>query len=479
MPTLFKAKDNFETSLNISISDSATSITLTDDPGIAPSAIVIDPDVPTKREIITYDTNVLGVLSGVNRGQDGTTAQSHDAGATVRFVYTALHNNALVDQINLAVLADANTSFTGNNVFEGTVDFLNNIPTIPTITPVSDDQVVSKGYLDQVLINAGAGDVIGPAASTDNALSRYDGISGKEIQNSPVTLSDTSVMRFTDSTSSIIMEDSNRALDINSNGTTPAQIRGFSPFSPYTLAVSNQNLSNSNSSPLVISNNGSTSYFFKKAISINGLTIYTTGSTSPNGILNGSGGDFCFGGPGGAPYYCQGGTAWEPLGGPASGTPFYSFAVQNTGTLLNSDYNSLAFFGPGSNFLYEGTGFGTFTNWSLSKLNAADSLNNSLIINETGFYEIHVQFAVDGMSVSSTDETPEFILLKNGTDFFKTDIVDTGTADSVDIVHFSHTQILSIANGDSIGFVVDSSDGNVGIRITSSVNGVFTIKKIG
>lgn len=37
----------------------------------------------------------------------------------------------------------------------------------------------------------GTGDVVGPASSTDNALARFDGTSGKVIQNSVVTLSDT------------------------------------------------------------------------------------------------------------------------------------------------------------------------------------------------------------------------------------------------------------------------------------------------
>lgn len=37
----------------------------------------------------------------------------------------------------------------------------------------------------------GTGDVVGPASSTDNALARFDGTSGKVVQNSVVILSDT------------------------------------------------------------------------------------------------------------------------------------------------------------------------------------------------------------------------------------------------------------------------------------------------
>lgn len=36
----------------------------------------------------------------------------------------------------------------------------------------------------------GSGDVVGPASATDNAIARFDGTTGKGIQNSPVTISD-------------------------------------------------------------------------------------------------------------------------------------------------------------------------------------------------------------------------------------------------------------------------------------------------
>lgn len=38
---------------------------------------------------------------------------------------------------------------------------------------------------------AGTGDVVGPGSATDNAISRFDGVTGKLIQNSVVTVSDT------------------------------------------------------------------------------------------------------------------------------------------------------------------------------------------------------------------------------------------------------------------------------------------------
>lgn len=44
------------------------------------------------------------------------------------------------------------------------------------------------------LVNVGAGDVVGPASSTDNALVRFDGTTGKVLQNSNATLSDAGVL---------------------------------------------------------------------------------------------------------------------------------------------------------------------------------------------------------------------------------------------------------------------------------------------
>jgi hypothetical protein len=44
---------------------------------------------------------------------------------------------------------------------------------------------------DKGVDGAGAGDVVGPASSTDNAVVRYDSTTGKAVQNSVVTVSDT------------------------------------------------------------------------------------------------------------------------------------------------------------------------------------------------------------------------------------------------------------------------------------------------
>jgi len=54
---------------------------------------------------------------------------------------------------------------------------------------------------------AGAGDVTGPASSTDNALVRFDGTTGKLIQNSTATLSDTGALDVANVTSDYVQLD--------------------------------------------------------------------------------------------------------------------------------------------------------------------------------------------------------------------------------------------------------------------------------
>jgi hypothetical protein len=59
---------------------------------------------------------------------------------------------------------------------------------------LADQKLYSKNAGGTVILvgqgTGGAGDVVGPASSTDNALSRFDGTTGKLIQNSTVVLDD-------------------------------------------------------------------------------------------------------------------------------------------------------------------------------------------------------------------------------------------------------------------------------------------------
>jgi hypothetical protein len=59
------------------------------------------------------------------------------------------------------------------------------------VTPTPNTTVILDRGIAGPPGPAGAGDVDGPASSTDNAVARFDGTTGKLIQNSVVTISDT------------------------------------------------------------------------------------------------------------------------------------------------------------------------------------------------------------------------------------------------------------------------------------------------
>lgn len=70
----------------------------------------------------------------------------------------------------------------------------------PTLTGVTDDASAeirrllvdpTTGYLKVSVTGGGTGDVMGPASATDNAVARFDGTTGKLIQDSAVIIADT------------------------------------------------------------------------------------------------------------------------------------------------------------------------------------------------------------------------------------------------------------------------------------------------
>lgn len=74
-----------------SVNSSATSIALSDLTGLPaqyPYTLVIDPDTASE-EIVTVTAFVTGTTLTVTRGQDGSSASSHSAGAAIRHMATA------------------------------------------------------------------------------------------------------------------------------------------------------------------------------------------------------------------------------------------------------------------------------------------------------------------------------------------------------------------------------------------------------
>lgn len=104
--------------------------------------------------------------------------------------------------------------------------------------------------------SGGSGDVVGPASATDNAIARFDGATGKLLQNSAVTIADTTgtldnsagvgkyISGGTNATGYFCMggvSSGNWCYGLDSNG-VPAIIRGdnaaIGSFRAYSIAVS-------------------------------------------------------------------------------------------------------------------------------------------------------------------------------------------------------------------------------------------------
>jgi len=128
--------------------------------------------------------------------------------------HAARHENGGADEINVAglsgLLADPQTptSHASTHISSGSdemdgdqldIDWnpSNYTPTTsPTEVTSLDHLTAHLAGIDAALAGFGTGDVVGPASATDNAIARYDGGTGKLIQNSGVTIDDSGNMNL-------------------------------------------------------------------------------------------------------------------------------------------------------------------------------------------------------------------------------------------------------------------------------------------
>jgi len=126
----------------------------------------------------TYNTNTL---------TRDTVLESSNADAKV--VFGAGDKDVFIDLPSEKVITTAGTgiSISGNTITNTLPDQVVSITGggLTTVTGTYPNFTVSSSG------GSGGGDVTGPASSTDNAITRFDGTTGKLIQNSVVTISDT------------------------------------------------------------------------------------------------------------------------------------------------------------------------------------------------------------------------------------------------------------------------------------------------
>lgn len=124
-PNLLKAAGNrYSSALQGTLSDSATSMVVNDGTGLNTSGgiLVIDPDVPAKREFIYYESRSGGniTISSDGRGIGGSTAVSHDAGAVVKDVILDSHVNNIIARFLIEHNDNGTHNLPGSQTASGT-----------------------------------------------------------------------------------------------------------------------------------------------------------------------------------------------------------------------------------------------------------------------------------------------------------------------------------------------------------------------
>lgn len=79
------------------------------------------------------------------------------------------------------------------------------------------------------------------------------------------------------------------------------------------LEIVNDNTSATGVTPLYIQQDAVTSTNFKRIISLDGVTLWKSNGTTPNGNLSGTAGDICFNGASSQAFYCTGTTNWTGM----------------------------------------------------------------------------------------------------------------------------------------------------------------------
>jgi len=201
-------------------------------------------------------SNGIGAISITNTLPDRIVALTGAGTTTISGTYpnfTITSNDAYVGTVT-AVTGSGNIASTGgttpNITFTGVLPIANggtNGTSVPTAGAVPYGTGTAYGFTaagtaGQILTSNGAGvptwttnaggDVTGPASSTDNAIARFDGTTGKLIQNSVTTIDDTGAATgfttfaaSTSVTTPIVQASNSAGLSLkNASGTTQMSV---------------------------------------------------------------------------------------------------------------------------------------------------------------------------------------------------------------------------------------------------------------
>lgn len=176
-----------------------TSVSGSDDtiPSAKATKTALDLKAPLASPSFTGTVTLPTGLTGVLRADSGVVSTDSD----VTDLVSAASDTA-AGKVELATTAETTTGTdTGRAVtpdglhdmtsLSGAAWFLDEDDmTSDSATKVASQQSI-KAYVDAQIIASGSGDVVGPASATDNAIARFNLTTGKLIQDSVVTIADT------------------------------------------------------------------------------------------------------------------------------------------------------------------------------------------------------------------------------------------------------------------------------------------------
>jgi len=145
--------------------------------------------------------NQLAVWTGSN-GQEGDPNLTWDGSELS--VTGDIAVSGTVDGVDISDLDSSVVKLSGDQVVAGIKTF-SSFPVTPSLAPTTDYEVANKKYVDDN--TAGSGDVSGPVSSTDNNVVFFDGVTGKIIKDSGLSLSGTNTgdeVDATDTTKGIV-----------------------------------------------------------------------------------------------------------------------------------------------------------------------------------------------------------------------------------------------------------------------------------
>jgi hypothetical protein len=152
--------------------------------------------VDSKGRITSAANGSAGTVTSVGiTGTDGIQVDSGSPVTTSGDIQLGVDAATMKTTLNLAGTNTGDQNLFGTFAVAGQSNVVAD-STSDTLTLVagSNITITTNDATDSITINStasGSGDVVGPASATDNALVRYDGTTGKLIQNGQVTQSDT------------------------------------------------------------------------------------------------------------------------------------------------------------------------------------------------------------------------------------------------------------------------------------------------